>query len=242
MTDWRPLWRQIFREEPSPDTRLAMDTMVQLCSPHLDDPLVIITMYMQRQCELFSGSCSRFRVYVGELERASSAVRDASSGIQHVSSLLMSFVEDVQVEVAAAKAEVSDLAAETVNLRRFGHQVIHELHHARQKLAAQNSLWRLDLKLVLALAFATSIAMNVALVKSVISRPTLSVETAASQLASADDAPRLIALQQSGDLQMVLRCEGTNWKKTEGYCRPVAGKSGIQGWHTIPTNVPDILR
>jgi hypothetical protein len=122
-------------------------------------------------------------------------------------------VSDINAKASAARGEINEMGADTVIFRRFGLQAVQMLDQARQNLAAQNSFWRFDLKFMFGLVLTVSIAMNVAMVRSVICRPTLSVETAALQLASAEDAPRLIALQQSGDLQMVLRCEGTSWKK-----------------------------
>jgi hypothetical protein len=68
-----------------------MDNMVRLFSPHLDDPLIVVSMYMQLQHQLFSDSCGRLMPYVGELERASEAVRGASDGIQRVANSLFGF-------------------------------------------------------------------------------------------------------------------------------------------------------
>lgn len=161
MKNWQDLWRQHFRHEPSADTVHAMDAMVRLCSPHLDDPFMIIAMYFQYQIQIFSDRTALFIIHAGELERAAMAVRGASNDVRNDSGLLLDAAAHVENTSTTAHGEMEALAATVVGLRRFVEKAVHDLHHASQRLAAENSRWRMDLSLLFIVILTASVSTNV---------------------------------------------------------------------------------
>lgn len=126
--NWQPIWKNVFGETPGSDDIKAMNEFAQLCHPHLDDPLSIIAMFLQRQYGLLmvrSGELV-FNVYQLEevlkrfrLEAASiagmanalvAATRSAQAQVERVAQVLYPLTNDVlrKLQVVALAPAVSD--------------------------------------------------------------------------------------------------------------------------------------
>lgn len=229
---WLPLWHRLFRDEPSANAIQALDEMARLGG--VDDPMMIIAMFLHRHNNVFEQDGAAFRLHAGELERAAATLRDYSQDLATSTLTVTKATTFVTNHVGKATAEVGGLAQQVSRLIRQTQASEDALHAACEAMRSEHFWWRPDLKLgtvlvglVIAVAFLT---LTIFVYRS----PSMTIPYAAEFLVGADAAPALIELQRNGDLQAILECRGQGWHKVVDYCQPGTDPAEIRGWNTAP--------
>lgn len=229
--NWEPMWLSAFREDPSDDDVVSMNEFVRLCEPHLDDPMLVIAMFFQRQYSLFSERAEDFSRYAREIENASAAIHAKTREVSETGGTMLTKAKVWDNRLSQSAAMMGKLLEDLEKGRQVAASATKSLGAARRELQAETFFFRFDLKLLNAAGWIVALVVIAILAAILIREPGLSPENAAAILVAPADVDQLLEDQRNGDLQRLLRCADPVWSVQYGFCLPKPGSREFHGWH-----------
>lgn len=212
MNEWRPLYRELYNEEPTKSEARALDLLWPQVAPNARDPLFIVMMSFGRifrqQGEELAHRLTNYNKLLLDTDKTISTITEAQS--MHVAMLAAN---------ATVVRETSESLHGTVDdFRESVRETYDEVAKARRSRAwlsestSEDKYVRFDLKLGLVLITLAAVTICGAILWTVLNQPVLPASV------SAEDVRLVSQMSETMDFRALAECQLPLLEKAEGWC------------------------